>query len=123
MESSTAERSQMMTRNFVKASLAVGVVMGAASAAAAAFPRTPGRRCGADAVVAGTVCLDRYEASVWRVPNPTTTNLILVRKIQLGSATEADLTAGGATQLGTKGDDYARCADNGQNCANDIYAV
>jgi hypothetical protein len=29
----------------------------------------------------------------------------------------------GATQLGTAGDDYAPCTDNGQNCANDIYAV
>jgi formylglycine-generating enzyme required for sulfatase activity len=74
-------------------------------------------------VVAGTICLDRYEASVWRVPNPTTTNASLARKIQMGKATRADLTAGGATQLGTAGDDYAPCADNGQNCANDIYAV
>ena len=88
-----------------------------------AFPRFRVRRCAADAVVAGTVCLDRYEASVWRVPNPTTTNASLVRKIQLGRATQADLTAGGATQLGTAGDDYAPCTDNGQNCANDIYAV
>jgi formylglycine-generating enzyme required for sulfatase activity len=69
------------------------------------------------------VCLDRYEASVWRVPNPTTTNASLVRKIQLGRATTADLAAGGATRLGTASDDYAPCADNGQNCANDIYAV
>jgi hypothetical protein len=74
-------------------------------------------------VVAGSVCLDRYEASVWRVPNPTTTNAILVSKIQFGRATQADLTAGGATQLGTAGDDYAPCTKNGQNCANDIYAV
>ena len=35
----------------------------------------------------------------------------------------ADLTGGGATQLGTESDDYAPCTDNGQNCANDIYAV
>ena len=31
------------------------------------------KQCGDDAVVAGTVCMDKYEASVWRVPNPTTT--------------------------------------------------
>jgi len=98
-------------------------VMGVASAAVAAFPRTPVQRCAADAVLAGTVCLDTYEASVWRVPDPTTTNAFLVRKIQQGNATEADLTAGGATQLGTASDDYAPCANNGQNCANDIYAV
>ncbi len=94
-----------------------------ADAAARGFPRMPVTRCATDAVVAGTVCLDRYEASVWRVPDPTATNAILVRKIQLGTATQADLIAGGATQLGTNGDDYAPCADNGQNCAEDIYAV
>ena len=109
------KRSTMM-----KASLAMGLVMGLASAALADFPAIPVRRCAADAVVAGTVCLDRYEASVWRVPNPTTTNARLVRKIQLGRASRADLTAGAATQLGG---DYAPCINNGQNCANDIYAV
>ena len=81
------------------------------------------KQCGDDAVVAGTVCMDKYEASVWRVPNPTTTNASLVKKIQQGKATLADLTGGGATQFGTASDDYAPCADNGQNCANDIYAV
>jgi hypothetical protein len=116
-------KGTMMKRNMMKVSLVVGLAMGAASAAAAGFPTFPVRRCEPDAVAAGTVCLDRYEASVWRVPNPTTTNLILVRKIQLGRATPADLTAGGATQLGTVSDDYAPCANNGQNCANDIYAV
>jgi hypothetical protein len=79
--------------------------------------------CGPDAVRAGTVCLDMYETSVWRVPNPTTTNTFLVKKVQLGRATEADLEAGGATQLGTAVDDYEPCADNGQNCAGDVYAV
>jgi len=80
-------------------------------------------KCADDAVVAGTVCMDTYEASVWRVPNPTTTNASLVKKIQQGKASMADLTEGGATQLGTDGDDYAPCKNNGQNCANDIYAV
>jgi formylglycine-generating enzyme required for sulfatase activity len=97
--------------------------MGVASAAVAGFPKSPVKKCGADAVVAGTVCLDIYEASVWRVPNASTTNAGLVKKIQQGKATQADLTDGGATQLGTASDDYAPCTDNGQNCANDIYAV
>jgi hypothetical protein len=79
--------------------------------------------CGPDSVPAGAVCLDRYEESVWRVPNPTTTNASLVAKIQLGTANQADLTAAGATQLGTLIDDYAPCTSNGQNCADDIYAV
>ena len=81
------------------------------------------RSAPADAVVSGTVCMDKYEASVWRVPDPTTSNKGLVKKIQQGKATAADLTAGGATQLGIASDDYAPCADSGQNCTDDIYAV
>ena len=57
-----------MKRTTVKGSLAVGLVMGVVGAAVAGFPTFAVRKCGADAVVAGTVCLDRYEASVWRVP-------------------------------------------------------
>ena len=76
-----------------------------------------------DAVVAGTVCMDTYEASVWRVLNPATTNKGLVKKIQQGKATLADLAKGGATQLGVSSDDYAPCVDSGQNCTDDIYAV
>jgi len=107
----------------VRIPLVVWMTMSAATAVAAGFPTLPIRRCAPDAVVAGTVCLDRYEASVWRVPDPTTTNASLVRRIQLGKATEDDLTAGGATQLGTASDDFAPCTDDGQNCADDIYAV
>jgi formylglycine-generating enzyme required for sulfatase activity len=100
--------------------LVVGLVSGATSAGAVhALPLT---RCGPDAVVAGAVCLDKYEASVWRVPNPTTTNASLVRRIQLGRATRADLMAGGAVQLGIMSA-YAPCRIDGQNCANDIYAA
>jgi formylglycine-generating enzyme required for sulfatase activity len=79
--------------------------------------------CGPDAVTAGTVCLDRFEESVWRVPNPATTNAALVLEIQLGTASRTDLTAAGATQLGTAVDNYEPCTDDGQNCAEDIYAV
>jgi Sulfatase-modifying factor enzyme 1 len=92
-------------------------------AQAAAPPAGPLRLCAPDAVVSGTVCMDRYEASVWRVPNPTTANRKLIGKIQSGKATLADLTAGGATQLGAGDADYLPCADSGQNCTNDIYAV
>ena len=83
----------------------------------------PLKKCAVDAVVAGTVCMDTYEASVWRVSDPLVANKGLVKKIQAGKATVADLAAGGATQLGTASDDYAPCADSGQNCADDIYAV
>ena len=50
--------------------------------------------------MSGTVCMDKYEASVWRVPDPTAANKSLVKKIQQGKATAATLAAGGATQLG-----------------------
>jgi hypothetical protein len=39
-----------------------------------------------------TLCVDRYEASVWRVPGAQTA---LVKKLKRGKATLADLTAGG----------------------------
>ena len=112
-----------MKRILMQALLAAGLVTGSASAGTGRVQGMPITRCGPDAVVAGTVCLDKYEASVWRVPAPTTTNATLVRRIRRGTATRADLLAGGAMQLGTAGDNYAPCTDNGQNCADDIYAV
>jgi formylglycine-generating enzyme required for sulfatase activity len=91
---------------------------------AAAQGAKPLKKCPVDSVVSGTVCMDKYEASVWRVPNATGASKSLVAKIQQGKATAADLTAYGATQLGIyPNDDYAPCANNGQNCANDVYAV
>jgi formylglycine-generating enzyme required for sulfatase activity len=61
---------------------------------------------------------------VWRVPGASTINKKLVTKIQQGKATVANLAAGGATQLGIGlTDNYAPCADSGQNCSNDIYAL
>ena len=83
----------------------------------------PLKKCAPDAVVSGTVCMDTYEASVWRVTGATTINKGLVKKIQTGKATVADLAAGAAVQLGVASDDYAPCADSGQNCADDIFAV
>jgi hypothetical protein len=106
-----------MKQTIMRISLALVLSVGVAAAAAASGT------CGLDAVPAGTACLDRYEASVWRVPDPATTNAPLVRKIQLGLATILDLTAGGATRLGVGADDYAPCTDDGQNCAGDVYAV
>jgi formylglycine-generating enzyme required for sulfatase activity len=73
-------------------------------------------------VVSGAGCMDKYEASVWRVPNPTTVNKFLVGRIRGGKATAADLAAGGATQLGLfTTNDYPPCGANG-NCA-DVFAV
>jgi hypothetical protein len=93
------------------------------AAEAAGPPSGPLKRCPADAVVAGVGCLDKYEASVWRVPNARTVNLPLVRKIQSGTARVEDLTRAGARLLGSERDDYAPCDDGGQSCTDDIYAV
>jgi hypothetical protein len=57
-------------------------------------------KCPPDSVKIGSTCIDLYEASVWQVdPNARS----LVKKIQSGKVTLANLTAGGATQLGLAG--------------------
>ena len=102
----------------------LAMVLLAAPAGAAGPPAGALKRCPADSVVSGARCMDKYEASVWRVPNPTTANRGLVARIQQGTATAADLANGRATQLGVGGtNDYAPCAVNGLNCVNDNYAV
>jgi Sulfatase-modifying factor enzyme 1 len=103
--------------------VAVAMIVLAAAAGAASPPRSPFKKCAVDAVVSGAACMDKYEASVWRVPRPATANRKLVAKIQQGRARPSDLATGGATLLGTVGDDYAPCADSGQNCTDDIYAA
>src|SRR5262245_40030680 len=54
------------------------------------------KRCPKDSVQVGTICVDKYEASVWQI-DPA--NKSLVKKAQSGTATLADLMIGGATQL------------------------
>ncbi len=58
-------------------------------------------KCPPDSVQVGPVCVDIYEASVWSTPPNAAgnTNTGLVKKIQKGTATLADLTAAGATQV------------------------
>src|SRR5438552_10721953 len=70
-------------------------------AAHAGWPGDPAK-CKPDAVKAGSVCMDKYEASVWQVPatNPGGgSNAGLIKKIQNGVVTLAQLTAGGAAQI------------------------
>jgi len=57
------------------------------------------KKCPADSVQVGPACIDAYEASVWQIA-PSNTGL--VKKVQSGRVTLADLTGGGATQLGCK---------------------
>lgn len=53
--------------------------------------------CPPDSVESGTVCMDKYEASVWYVPPSMTT---LIRRIQNGGVTLANLTAPNAAAAG-----------------------
>jgi hypothetical protein len=83
-------------------------------------------KCPADSVESGTVCMDKYEASVWHVP-PTQEGLI--NKIQKGEVKLTDLTsvpalAAGVVQVGLVGGDLAAagCPDTGNGCV-DFYAV
>ena len=64
-------------------------------------------RCPADAVKVGTICVDKYEASVWSIPPGNTS---LVKRVQAGKATLADLQTSGAVQLGCTGAPYAHTA-------------
>jgi hypothetical protein len=45
--------------------VSVALVLVAGTAGAQGFK--PLKKCAVDAVVSGTVCMDKYEASVWRV--------------------------------------------------------
>jgi len=110
----------MKTKNSLIAAIVI-----CAAAAQAAPPKDPPSKCASDAVLAGSTCVDKYEASVWYVPDPVAVNAKLVKNIRKGKADMDDLTAGGATQLGTASDDYggAGCLDHGAGCNGAIYAV
>lgn len=66
----------------------------------AAHAHAQARRCPADSVKIGTACVDKYEASVWSIPDPTGTNSSLVKKIVKGKFTLADLLDAGAQPVG-----------------------
>jgi formylglycine-generating enzyme required for sulfatase activity len=54
------------------------------------------KSCPRDSKRVGTTCVDIFEASVWMIP-PANTSLI--KKVKLGKVTEANLLAGGASQV------------------------
>ncbi len=108
----------MMTRSMSGLSVVFfGLCLGLATPAAVQAA------CAVDSVQVGTICVDKYEASVWDlsgVPSGATkTNLI--KKIQAGTATETGLLAAGAVQRGVASDDYP-CDNNGNDCTT-IFAV
>jgi hypothetical protein len=84
--------------------------LGAASPAAA--------KCPPDAAQVGPLCVDRYEAGAWLVPDAATKNKGLVKKIRKGKAKLADLAGAGATQLGCTDAPYLHTAFPGSFPAN-----
>ena len=51
--------------------------------------------CAPDAVPLGNACVDKYEGSIWSIPEGSA----LIAEVQAGTATRDDLIAGGATQV------------------------
>lgn len=90
------------------------LLVGGAAAAQGSKPLT---KCAADAVVSGDVCIDKFEASVYRVD--LVLGASLVKKIQQGKATAKDLE--GAEQL-VSAAEYGDCTPQGAGCS-DIFAV
>jgi len=74
--------------------------------------------CPSGTVASGSTCIDRYEASLWRI-----TNQNCVNRIKAGFKLPPACLAG-AVQLGINGVDYtdAQCSFNGGGC-KDIYAL
>jgi hypothetical protein len=86
------------------------------------------QECGTDAIMSGSVCMDKYEASVWTIDsgNPSFDQSIssLESLAQSGDATVSQLNSiAGIKQLGVEGDDFIQsgCEDNGSGCI-DIFA-
>src|SRR5262249_59574549 len=92
---------ERVMRHIFSNGITLAVALLAGTAGAAGPPSGPLSKCPVDAVVSGAGCMDKYEASVWRGPQPTTTNGALVRENQPGRGAPADLTAGGATEVGS----------------------
>lgn len=82
--------------------------------------------CPPDSVKVGTTCIDRYEASVWRIPAESPPSLL--KKIKKGTVRLPDLQAGGAVQLGAAkpagcGDEYGPGFPSSGNWTEPLYAV
>jgi hypothetical protein len=86
----------------------------------------PAAACPSDSVQSGTVCMDKYEASVWNLApvSNAKTKAKLVASIQSGTVTLANLQSAGAVELGLVPGDLAAasCPDTGNGCV-DVYAV
>lgn len=74
--------------------------------------------CPADSVISGSLCVDKYEASLWDIPPAATT---VIQHVKDGTATLAELTGAGATQVGCTGAPYSHAAIPGTFPANGAY--
>lgn len=83
-----------------------------------------GDKCPPDSVRVSSTCVDRFEATVWNIP---ATNKKLIKKVQRGRATLADLIGGGATQVAPAGTcstaDYPLSFPNTGNWTAPLYAA
>jgi len=100
---------------------AMSGIVGLASTAVGASDRCP-----PDSVRVGPVCVDKYEATVWSIP---AANARLLQRAQRGGATLAELTDGGAVQVGAipmngcSGGDYGPDFPPDGNWSAPLYAL
>jgi hypothetical protein len=74
----------------------------------APIPAGAAELCPRDSVQVGPTCLDKYEASLWKIAPPLTqAGSATIRKIRAGTVTMTDLMAVGAVQLGRTAGDLA----------------
>lgn len=93
-------------------------------AALCVLPTVAFAKCGPDSVEVGPTCVDKYEASIWQIPAGATS---LVKRVKKGTATKADLIAGGATQLDPASDldcvEYPATFPSNGHWTEPLYAV
>lgn len=104
----------------------VGLAVACACSLAAQSTAFPLRhRCPPDQVAVGPACVDKYEASVWRLP----ADRVLVRKAVLGLLTAEQLRAAGAQQVGTipedtcSGEEYGASFPRNGHWTEPLYAL
>jgi len=103
---------QMIERALV---VVMAVLASGPGAAHAGEPTT----CAPDAVAVGPACVDRYEASVWLI---TPAQADLIAKVRAGTATAAELRAGGSQRGLVENDLDADCPPSGNGCLN-VFAA
>src|SRR5215467_2723784 len=95
------------------------VVLIGYAALALGLPLSAAAACPPDSVQVGPSCLDKFEASVWKIAAPlSAVERAVIRKIRAGTVTLADLTAAGAVPLGLAFNDLAAagCPLTGNGC-------